>query len=117
MHAHHTRPPSVTLAVWAQSLALAIGVAILVFGWEVPWVALGTLVIVGALIVAVARRHGWARWVLLALTGVALFVTSPLLQVQLAFGVLVPIATVVQLALEGAGFVLLFGPAATRWYR
>ena len=110
------RPPSVTLAVYAQGLALLLGLAILVFGWRVPWVALATLVIVGSLILAVARRHGWARWALLALTLVALYFTSPLLRVQLTYGVLVPIATIVQLALETVGFVLLFRPAAGRWY-
>jgi hypothetical protein len=111
------RPRSITLAVYAQSLALVLGLAILVFGWKVPWVALATCVIVGSLIVAVARRHNWARWALLSLTLVALFMTSPLLKVQLTFGVLVPVATVVQLALEVMGFVLLFRPAAGRWYR
>ena len=110
------RPPSVTLAVYAQCVALLLGLAILVFGWDVPWVALATLVIVGGLILGVARGHNWARWTLLALTLVASDLTSPLLRVQLTFGVLVPVATIIQLALEAVGFVLLFRPAAGRWY-
>ena len=110
------RPRSVTLAVYSQSFALLIGLAILVFGWKVPWVAAATLVIVGSLIFGAARRRSWARWTLLALTLLALWFTTPLLRVQLSYGVLVPVATIVQYAFEAVGFVLLFGSEATRWF-
>jgi hypothetical protein len=111
------RPPSVTLAVYALSLALLLGVAILGFGWGYPSIALITLVTIGGLILGVARRHNWARWALLVVTVLALALTWPVVRFQLTYGVVLPLATVVQLALEAVAFVLLFRPPARRWYR
>ena len=111
------RPRSVTLAICLLSVALLLGVAILGFGWRVPVVALATFLIVGALILGIARRHNWARWVLAILTIVVLVLTWSLVRFQLTFGIVVPIATVAQITLEAAGLVLLFCPAAGRWYR
>jgi hypothetical protein len=111
-----TTPRSVTLAVGALSVALLLGVAILAFGWRVPLVALATFVIVGSLIFSAARRHNWARWALAILTLATFALTWSLVRFQLTFGVVVPIATVAQIALEVVGFYLLFRPAAGRWY-
>ena len=111
------RPRSVTLAVGALSIALLLGVAILGFGWRVPVVAVSTFLIVGGLIFAAARRHNWARWVLAILTIMVLVLTWPLVRFQLTYGLVVPIATVVQITLEAAGLILLFRPAAGRWFR
>ena len=112
-----TRPRTVTLAVGALSVALLLGVAILGFGWRVPVVAVSTVVIVGGLLFGVTRRHNWARWVLAILTIVVLALTWPLVRFQLTYGTVVPIATVAQIVLEAVGLVLLFLPAAGRWFR
>lgn len=111
------RPRSVTLALGAMSIALLIGVSILHFGWRVPVVALVSFVLVGALIFGAARRRNWARWTLAILTIVSTVLTQSLVRVQLIYGVLVPIATIVQLSLEAVGLYLLFRPDAGRWYR
>ena len=111
------RPLGVTLAVAALGAALLLGLAILLLGWRVPWIAAATLVIVGSLIVSVALRQNWARWALLVVTILALVTTYPLVRFQLTYGALVPAATVAQLVLEMIGFVLLFRPGAARWYR
>jgi hypothetical protein len=110
------RPPSVTFAVCAMSVALLIGVSILYFGWVFPGIALGTLVIIGALIVGVARRSNWARWTLTLITVGTVLMTLPIVRFQLGYSLLVGVATGAQLLLEGAGCVLLFRPAAARWY-
>lgn len=111
------RPRSVTVAVGSLSIALLLGVAILGFGWRVPVVALSTFLVVGSLIFSAARRHTWARWALAILTIVAFAMTWPLVRFQLTYGIVVPIATVAQIALETVGLYLLFRPAAGRWYR
>lgn len=100
-----------------MSVALLLGLAILGFGWRVPEVAVAALVIVGGLIFGAARRQNWARWVLAILTVVVLVMTWSLIRIQLTFGIVVPIATVAQIALEAAGLYLLFRPDAGRWYR
>jgi len=111
------RPLGVTLAVAALGAALLLGLAILLLGWRVPWIAAATLVIVGSLIVSVALRQNWARWALLVVTILALVTTYQLVGFQLRYSTITSVATVAQLLLELVGFVLLFGPAATRWYR
>lgn len=111
------RPRSVTLATLAMSVALLLGMAILNFGWRVPEVAGAAFVIVGGLIFATARRQNWARWVLAILTVLVSCMTWSLIRIQLTFGIVVPMATVAQLALEAAGLYLLFRPAAGRWFR
>ena len=119
MTRQHTdgRHRSVTFAVGALSVALALGAAILWLGWQVPLVALVSLLIVGGLIFAVARRQNWARWTLAILTIASTVLTRSLVQYQLTYHVLVPMATVAQLTLEAVGLYLLFRPAAGRWYR
>lgn len=111
------RPRSVTIGVGALTVALLLGTAILVFGWRVPGVAAVAFVLVGGLIVGVARRRNWARWTLAVLAIVSTILTRSLLLYQLTFRVLIPIATVAQLILEAVGLYLLFRPAAGRWYR
>lgn len=111
------RPRSVTLAVSFLTLALGIGVAILMFAWGYPTIALATFVLVGGLILGIARRHNWARWALAAVTILSLVVTWSVVWFQLTFGVVLPIATSVQLLLEAAAFYLLFRPTAGRWLR
>ena len=90
--------------------------AILFFAWREPRVALFCLVVVGALI-AFSLRRGWSRWVITFIAVASLAVTFPLVGFQLTFGTVVPIATSVQLALELLGFVLLFHPRSSHWYR
>jgi hypothetical protein len=107
----------VTVAIGVLSIALGLGTAILAFGWRVPVVALISLVLVGGLIAAAARRANWARWALASLIVVSTILTRSLVLYQLTFHVLIPLATVAQLALEAMGLYLLFRPIAGEWYR
>jgi hypothetical protein len=107
----------VTVAIGVLSIALGLGTAILAFGWRVPVVALISLVLVGGLIFAAARRANWARWALASLIVVSTILTRSLVLYQLTFHVLIPLATVAQLALEAMGLNLLFRPIAGEWYR
>lgn len=116
-HVAEERPHSVTVAVAAMSVALALGASIVAFGWREPWVALVSIVIIGSLIFGAARRRNWARWTMATLTIVSTVLTRSLVLFQLTYHVLVPIATVSQLTLEAVGLYLLFRPAAGRWYR
>lgn len=97
-------------------MSLVIGVAILLFAWRTPRIALFCLLLVGLLIV-LALHRGWPRWVITALAVSSLGATFPLVRFQLTYGTVIPIATALQLALELAGCVLLFHPRSSRWYR
>lgn len=97
-------------------MSLVIGVAILLFAWRTPRVALFCLGLVGLLIV-LALHRGWPRWVIAGLAVSSVAATYPLVQFQLTYGTVVPIATALQLALELTGCVLLFHPHSNRWYR
>jgi hypothetical protein len=111
------RPLAVTLAVLLLSVALAIGVLILVYAWGYPTIALGTFLLVGGLILAIAGRQNWARWALAGVTVAALAVSGSVVWFQLTYGVVLPLATGAQLALEGVAFYLLFRPSSGRWFR
>jgi hypothetical protein len=115
--ADERRPLSVTLGIAALTLALGLGVAILAWGWDTPLVALVTLALVGSLIVGTARGHNWARWALTLLTAAALVLMFPVVRFQLTYGVLLPLATATQLALELVGCYLLFRAPGGAWYR
>jgi hypothetical protein len=111
-----SRPATVTWGTACLGVSLMIGVAILYFAWRTPGIALFCLVLVGSL-TFLALRRGWPRWVITIMAVASLVLTFPLVQFQLTFGTVIPIATGVQLALELAGCVLLFLPASSRWYR
>lgn len=90
--------------------------AILHFAWRESQLALACLIVIGSL-TGWALRSGWPRWIItfMAVASVAIFFRQ--VSFQFTFGTLIPIATGVQLALELAGFVLLFHPSSSRWYR
>lgn len=111
------RPQSVTSGAWCMGLALAIGVAILLYGWREAMVAWVCLVFVGALIVLAARRHNWARWTLLVVTLLSFVFGWSFTRFQLSYGGPIAIGTALQLVLEVAGIVLLVSDSARRWYR
>ncbi len=105
------------MAVYALTLALALGAGILAFAWHYPTIALITIGVIGPLIFGVARGRNWARWTLALLTIAGLILTWPIVRFQLSYAVIVPLATAVQLALEALGLFLMFRPAAGRWFR
>ena len=110
------RPRTITYGVASLGVSLLIGVAILWFAWREQRVAVLCLVGVGTLI-ALAWRWGWPRWVIMTVAVVSVAATFPLVQFQLTYRTLIPMATAAQLALELAGCILLFLPSSHRWYR
>jgi hypothetical protein len=110
-------PPTVRYAVGGLAISLLIGTAILGFGWGFPPQAVLTFVVIGFLIVQVARRRNWARWILTIVTIASLVLMNSLIRFQLTYSLLTGTATVSQILLEVVGCVLLFVPSAGRWYR
>jgi 3-mercaptopyruvate sulfurtransferase SseA len=105
----------VRYGVVAMGVSLGIGVAILYFAWREPRAALVSLAVVGALTVA-AWFSGWPRWIIAAVAVTSVASTLPQVGFQLSYGVVVPVATAVQYAIEITAFVLLFHPRSHRWY-
>ena len=111
-------PKSVILAVLCFGISLVIGVAILLYAWREPMLALLCLLFVGLLIALTAQRHNWARWTLTVVTLASLIVNWVLgfLPFQLTYGGLISAGTVMQVGLELAGCVLLYVAASRQWY-
>ena len=97
-------------------VSLLIGCSIIAFAWRETQIALFSLVVVGGQI-PFALRWGWPRWVIAVMAVASVAATYPQVRFQFEFRTLIPIATGVQFALELVGFVLLFHPRSSRWYR
>lgn len=97
-------------------VSLIIGSAIIAFAWRELEVAVFSLVVVGAL-TSGTWWWGWPRWVIAVMAVASVALTFPLVRFQFTFGTVIPVATGIQLALELLGFVLLFHPRSSRWYR
>jgi len=112
-------PRHVAIAVASFSVALAIGVAILYFGWVLPTIALVCLVVIGLLILLAALRRNWARWTLVLVTLVSLVFNwlGGMLPFQLTYGGIISVGTALQVVLELVGCWLLFTAPARAWYR
>jgi hypothetical protein len=114
-----TTPKSVVSALALMTVALLLGVAILVFAWRQPVIAVVCLLVIGGLIGLAARRHNWARVTLVVVTVLSLIVNSALgfLPFQLQYGGVIAIATAAQIMLEIAACVLLMRRGARGYYR
>ena len=110
------RPLTVTYGAACLGVSLLIGSAIIAFAWRELQVGVFSLVVVGSLTTG-TLWWGWPRWVIAVMAVASLALTFPLVRFQFTFGILIPVSTGIQLALELLGFVLLFHPRSTRWYR
>jgi hypothetical protein len=81
-----------------------------------PLTALVAGLIIGTLILAVARRRNWARLTIAVLTIVGLFPNAVLLPIQLRDYPLVGASTIAQTVLQLIGVALLFTRDARSWY-
>lgn len=109
------RPPTLRWGLACLAASLAIGVGILWFAWREPRAAALSLAVIGPLIAA-SGFWGWPRWLIAAVALASVAATLPEVGFQLSYGVVVPVATATQFALELAGFALLFHPRSHRWY-
>lgn len=109
------RPATVTYGALCMGVSLLIGVSILLFAWREPRAALISLAVVGPLIVA-ALFFGWPRWVIAAVAVTSVVSTLPQVGFQLSYGVVVPVATVVQFTIELTALALLFHRRSHHWY-
>jgi len=114
-----TAPKSVVTALTLMTLALLLGVAILVWAWRQPALALVCVLVIGGLNGLAARRHNWARVTLVIVTVLSLIGNAALgfLPFQLQYGGVIAMATGVQIVLEVAACGLLLTRQARDWYR
>jgi uncharacterized membrane protein (UPF0136 family) len=112
-------PKRVVAALTLMTVALLLGVAILVWAWRQPAIAVACLLIIGGLIGLAARRRNWARVTLVLVTVLSLIVNWALgfLPFQLQYGGVIAVATGAQIVLEIAACALLFHQTARDWYR
>ena len=110
------RPRTIIYGVVCMAVSLVIGSYILAFQWKELEIGIYCFVIVGSL-TACAWFWGWARWVIAFLAVSSVVLTWSIVSFQLSFRILLPVLTSTQFALEITGFVLLFHPHSTRWYR
>ena len=110
-------PPSVHRALWLLSLTLLGSAAFMAGPGKAPTTALVAVLVVGALLVAIARRQNWARLVFAGFFLIGLLFAVILLPVQFRQAPLFAWVSIVQNVLFAAGVTLLFRQEATRWYR
>jgi len=81
-----------------------------------PTMAVVAFLLVGALLVAIARRQNWARIAFAVFAAITVALNAMLLPIQIDQDRLVAASTVVQSVLQIIGVLLLFRPTAARWY-
>ena len=110
------RPRTVIYGVVCMAVSLVIGSYIIAIPWRAPDLGLFCFALVG-LLTAYAWFWGWARWVIALLAVSSVVIAWDLVLFQLTHRASMALLTATQYTLELLGFVLLFHPASTRWYR
>ncbi len=119
-------PPPVKRAVWAAVLSLAVGgidVALQRVGITHQDTPTGSVagflfgaVLSAVLLILIANRHGWARWVFIALTGLTVLISFPVFGQELHTDPVGAVSTAIQAVLQVAAIVFLMDGNAVRWF-
>lgn len=109
-------PAPVRYGLGLLATSLLVGVVTTAGPGRNPIMALVALLVVGALLVAGARRQNLARIAIAVLVAIGVAFNAMLLPIQLDQDPLIAASTVVQSVLQVLGVLLLFRRSSVRWY-
>ncbi len=75
------------------------------------------VVIAALLLTFIAKRHNWARWVFIVLTGLTVLLAIPMFVIEIRSDLVGAISTAIQAVLLAIAFILLLQRSVGQWFK
>ncbi len=75
------------------------------------------VVIAAFLLTFIAKRHNWARWVFIVLTGLTVLLAIPMFVIETRSDFVGAISTAIQAVLQAIAFILLLQRSVGQWFK
>jgi hypothetical protein len=74
------------------------------------------VVIAAFLLTFIAKRHNWARWVFIVLTGLTVLLAIPVFVTEIRSDIVGAFSTAIQAVLQAIAVILLLQRSVTQWF-
>ena len=75
------------------------------------------VVIAAFLLTFIAKRHNWARWVFIVLTGLTVLLATPVFVTEVRSDIVGALSTAIQAVLQAIAVILLLQRSVGQWFK